>query len=69
MEPLRSGLGKFLGSARTYIFLSTFLAGAVALHVLEQQQADAILKAAVELGVAFFGATWTHSVGKRDIGQ
>lgn len=62
-------LHEFFTSARTYIFFTTLLSGAVALHLLNQQQADAILKAAVEIGVAFFGGTWTYSVGRRDIGR
>lgn len=64
-----NALRKFLSSARTYIFFSTLLSGAVAFELLDRQQADAILKAAVELGIALFGASWTHSVGRRDIGQ
>ncbi|PKO18801.1 hypothetical protein CVU37_05335 [candidate division BRC1 bacterium HGW-BRC1-1] len=62
-------LRKFFASARTFIFLSTIISGAAALHILNQQQADALLKAAVEIGIAFFGSTWTYSVGRRDIGQ
>lgn len=69
MKTIIAALQKFFSSARTYIFLSTLLTGAVALHLLNQQQADAILKAAVELGIAFFGGTWTYSVGRRDIGS
>jgi GH24 family phage-related lysozyme (muramidase) len=68
MNKIVTALHEFFSSARTYIFLSTLLAGSVALHLLNQQQADAILKAAVELGIAFFGSTWTQSVGNRDIG-
>jgi len=68
MRILRA-LHEFLASARTYIFLSTMLSGAVALHWLNEAQADAIQKAAAELGIAFFGVTWTYSVGQRDIGM
>lgn len=69
MQKLWNSLHEFFTSARTYIFVSTLLAGSVALHVLNQQQADVILKAAVEIGIAFFGGTWTHSVGQRDLNQ
>ncbi|MBX7244179.1 MAG: hypothetical protein K1X53_01695 [Candidatus Sumerlaeaceae bacterium] len=67
MKQLASTLGGFLTSARTYIFITTMLSGAVALRWLNEQQADALLKAAAELGIAFFGGTWTYSVGQRDI--
>jgi 16S rRNA U1498 N3-methylase RsmE len=63
------GLHKFFRSTRTYIFFTSLISGAVAFQILDQQQADAIIKAAVELGIAFFGSTWTHSVGQRDVGQ
>ena len=69
MGPVRSTLREFFTSARTYIFVSTLLTGAVALHLLNEQQADAILKAAVEIGIAFFGGTWTYSVGQRDVNR
>ena len=69
MIKITQSLHEFFTSARTYIFLSTLLTGAVALHVLNEQQADAILKAAVEIGIAFFGGTWTFSVGKRDVNK
>lgn len=69
MGNFRNTLHEFFTSARTYIFFSTLLTGAVALHLLNQQQADAILKVAVEVGIAFFGGTWTYSVGQRDLGK
>ncbi len=69
MNRFLGALGDFFASARTYVFLTTLLSGAVALHLLNQAQADAILKAAVEIGIAFFGSTWTYSVGRRDIGR
>jgi len=69
MPVVTDALRKFLGSTRTYIFLTTLLSGAVAFELLDRQQADALLKAAVELGIAFFGSAWTHSVGRRDVGQ
>ena len=69
MGPITVSARRFFSSARTHIFLTTLLAGAVALHILNEQQADAILKAAVEIGIAFFGSTWTYSVGRRDIGR
>ena len=65
---ITESLHEFFTSARTYIFFSTLLTGAVALKLLNEQQADAILKAAVEIGIAFFGGTWTYSVGQRDVG-
>ncbi len=69
MVSVGDALRKFFSSTRTYIFLSTLLSGAVAFELLDQRQADAVIKAAVELGIAFFGSTWTHSVGRRDVGQ
>ena len=69
MGSVSSTLRGFFTSARTYIFVSTLLTGAVALHLLNEQQADAILKAAVEIGIAFFGGTWTYSVGQRDVNK
>ena len=68
MKVAFDSLHEFFTSARTYAFVTTMLAGAVALRVLDQQQADAIIKAAIELGLAFFGGTWTYSLGQRDIG-
>lgn len=68
MKVIFASLHEFFTSARTFIFLSTLLTGAVALKILNEQQADAILKAAVEIGIAFFGGTWTYSVGQRDLG-
>ncbi len=69
MNTAGEALRKFFGSTRTYIFFTTLLSGAVAFQLLDQQQADALLKAAVEIGIAFFGSAWTHSVGRRDVGQ
>jgi hypothetical protein len=68
MSKIYESLHEFFTSARTYIFFSTVLTGAVALKLLDQQQSDAILKAAIEIGIAFFGGTWTYSVGHRDVG-
>jgi len=69
MKTIMDTLHAFFSSARTYVFLTTLLAGAVALRVLDAQQADALLKCAVEIGIAFFGGTWVHSVGQRDISK
>jgi hypothetical protein len=69
MTAITDALRKFFASTRTYIFFTTLLSGAVAFELLDQQQADALLKAAVELGIAFFGSAWTNSVGSRDVGQ
>jgi hypothetical protein len=68
MPTVSEALRKFFSSTRTYIFFTTFLSGAVAFKVLDSQQADALLKAAVEIGIAFFGSAWTQSVGRRDVG-
>lgn len=67
MSDIRTALRVFFTSARTYIFLSALLSGAAALHILNEQQAEAVLKAAVEIAIAFFGSTWTYSVGQRDL--
>lgn len=69
MPSLSEAARKFFSSTRTYIFFTTLLSGAVAFEFLDRQQADALLKAAVELGIAFFGSAWTQSVGRRDVGQ
>ena len=69
MDKIRVSLHDFFTSTRTYIFFTTLLAGAVAFKLLSAEQADAVLKAAVELGIAFFGGSWTYSVGQRDIAK